>query len=68
MAESKIETLLIDNVNKRYEINGTPLPKNCNYLNLTFNNGAWDLTVGIHSIVEQTVLGNELRNEVHNFT
>lgn len=67
MARSQIESVLIDVVNNRYEVNGAPLPNNCTYFNLTFDNGAWDLTVGIHSNAEQTVLGNELRNEVHNF-
>lgn len=40
---NELKTVVIDIANKKFEINGVPVPKDCYSLTIHFENGTWDV-------------------------
>ena len=53
---SKVKAVKIDNEKRIFEVNGTPLPNNCDYFSLEFDNGVWELNIRIIDKVDYKTL------------
>ncbi|WMJ85461.1 hypothetical protein [Anaerocolumna sp. MB42-C2] len=42
--QEELRTICIDIPNKVFEINGVPIPKDCNGLTIHFENGIWEIS------------------------
>ncbi|MBE5966977.1 MAG: hypothetical protein E7255_08430 [Lachnospiraceae bacterium] len=63
----RLETITIDIPNKKFEINHTPISKNCSKLVITFENGIWSVSGTEEFYVSGKGLGNKFSDEVSNF-
>jgi hypothetical protein len=65
-AVEKLETIVIDIPNKKFEINHTPIRENCSNLIIEFDNGVWSVTECDKYFVDGKALRDEFGNKVGN--
>ena len=54
----KLETIVIDIPSNVFEVNGTPIGKDCHELTITFKNGVWEINYTNKFFLDGRVLGD----------